>query len=401
MLTLEEARDRVLAAVTPHGRETAALSRAAERILAERIVSPLDLPPFDNTSMDGYAVRSADVQSAAPDRPVALRVIGRTEAGGGYAGTLIAGTAVRVFTGSPMPAGADAVVMQEDTRVSAAQPGSVDVLAPVGPRESVRFRGGDLPAGAVVGEIGQPLTPGRLSLLASIGLSVVQVGQQPFVALLATGSELVEAGQARAPGQIYDSNRTMLAALVARTGAIPRIQPIVRDTLAATEAALECALRDCEMVITSGGVSVGETDFVKAAFERLGGRIDLWKVAMRPGRPFVFGRWRDRFLFGLPGNPASALVTFLLLVRPALIRWQGGTVLDLPTHPGVLAEPLVNDGERRHFMRVAVDAAGRVRLAGLQGSHAVSSLAEANGLVDVAPATAWAAGTPVTVLRIG
>ena len=199
------------------------------------------------------------------------------------------------------------------------------------------------------------------------------MGQRPTVGLLATGSELREAGQPLAPGQIHESNRIGLAAHARRAGAAPRIFPLVPDTLAATQAALEQAVSECDVVVTSGGVSVGETDFVKAAFERIGGRLQFWKVAIRPGRPFVFGRRGDKFLFGLPGNPVSALVTFLLLVRPALQRWQGAREVGMPAYPGVLAESLTNPGERRHFMRVRVDAAGNVLLAGLQASHALSS----------------------------
>ncbi len=401
MLTLEQARTRLLQTVAPLGRETIAVRRAHGRCLAERILSPLALPAFANSSMDGYAVRAEDVRTAGPDRPVALRVVGRAEAGQPCVGSLGPGTAVRIFTGAPIPPGADAVVMQEDVRPVSGETETVEVLAGAQPGEHIRRRGADVSPGAIVGDAGQWIHPGRLALLSSIGLSVVQVGQVPSVALLATGSELVEAGETLRAGQIYDSNRTMLAALTSATGAEPRVQPLVGDSLEATVAALEAAARAAEVVITSGGVSVGETDYVKAAWERLGGEIDLWKVAMRPGKPFVYGRWRDRYLFGLPGNPASALVTFLLLVRPALLRLQGASEVELPSHPGVLAEPVANRGDRRHFLRVTVDGTGQVRLAGLQESHAVTSLAAANGLVEAPPGTAWRAGTTVKVLRWG
>ena len=177
-----------------------------------------------------------------------------------------------------------------------------------------------------------------------------------MVGLLATGSELQEPGQPLAPGRIYESNRLALAALMERAGAVPRTFPLVADVLAATSLALADAFNQCDAVVTSGGVSVGEMDFIKRAFEQIGGELQFWKVAIKPGRPFAFGRCRGKLLFGLPGNPVSALVTFLLLVRPALLRWQGATDVSLPVHPGVLAEPLVNHGERRHFMRVKVDS---------------------------------------------
>ena len=171
------------------------------------------------------------------------------------------------------------------------------------------------------------------------------------------------------------------------------------DELTATTQALVAAFEQCDAVVTSGGVSVGEMDFIKHAFEQMGGELQFWKVAIKPGRPFVFGRYRGKLLFGLPGNPVSALVTFLLLVRPALLRWQGATDVSLSVHPGVLTEPLVNHGERRHFMRVRLDPAGRVRSAGGQASHMLGSLAAANGLVDVPGNTTFAAGAAVRVLR--
>jgi molybdopterin molybdotransferase len=180
------------------------------------------------------------------------------------------------------------------------------------------------------------------------------------VGLLATGSELPEPGLPLASGRIYESNRLALATLIKRAGALPRTYPLVADELAATTLALEDACEQCDAVVTTGGVSVGELDFIKRAFQQIGGELAFWKVAIRPGRPFAFGRRRGKLLFGLPGNPVSALVTFLLLVRPALRRWQGAANVSLPVQPGVLAEPLVNDGGRRHFMRVTVDPVGNI-----------------------------------------
>jgi molybdopterin molybdotransferase len=219
------------------------------------------------------------------------------------------------------------------------------------------------------------------------------------VGLLATGSELIEPGRSLAPGQIYESNRTVLATLIKCAGAVPRIFPIIADVLAGTSLVLAEAFKQCDAVVTSGGVSVGETDFLRRGFEQIGGQVGFWQVAIKPGRPFVFGRYGEKLLFGLPGNPVSALVTFLLLVRPALLRWQGATSVALPAPPGVLAEPLTNQGERRHFMRVNVDSAGKVHSTGRQASHVLSSLAAANGLVDVPAHTTLVAGSVVSVLR--
>ena len=269
------------------------------------------------------------------------------------------------------------------------------------PWENVRFRGEDVKCGAVLGEAGDELTAGRLGLLAAAGLAQVSVGRRPVAGLLASGSELLEAGQSLSPGKIYESNRTGLAALAIQAGAIPKIFPLVKDSATDTQAALSKALQECDLVITSGGVSVGEMDFIKSAFEQLGGELQFWKVAIRPGRPFVFGRAGGKLLFGLPGNPVSAFVTFLLLVRPALIRWQGARNVSLPVHAGTLAEPLVNPGDRRHFMRVLIDSTGQVHSAGPQASHILHSLAAANGLVDVPPKTTLPAGGVVKSDALG
>jgi len=396
MLELEAALARILAAVPAPTRENAVLSGAAGRVLAEEVRSPIDLPVFDNSAMDGYALRAADIASAKQDSPVRLRLAGKVAAGEVFADQVTAGTCVRLFTGSPLPRGADAVVMQEETGLEA---DDVLILASAPPGENVRARGEDVRCGARLAGAGEFLTVGRLGLLAAAGLTEVRVGRRPVVGLLATGSELQEPGQRLAPGQIYESNRVALAALLERAGAVPRTLPLVADALAPTRLALAAAFGQCDAVVTSGGVSVGEMDFLRRAFEQMGGELQFWKVAMRPGRPFTFGRYRGKLLFGLPGNPVSALVTFLLLVRPALLRWQGATQVSLPVHPGVLAEALVNEGGRRHFMRVKVDPAGQVWSAGVQASHVLSSVAAANGLVDVPPHSTLAAETTVPVLR--
>jgi molybdopterin molybdotransferase len=236
-------------------------------------------------------------------------------------------------------------------------------------------------------------------VLAATGIAQANVARRPRVGLLPTGSELQEPGEVLSPGQIYESNRAGLQPLVVRAGGIAKRFGIVPDTLAATNAALRDAFDESDLIVTCGGVSVGEMDFVKAAFEELGGELQFWKVAIKPGRPFVFGRREGKFLFGLPGNPVSAFVTFVLLVRPALLRWQGAKEVSLPSHTGVLAETLSNTGARRHFVRVQVDRSGTVRSAGIQASHMLGSLAAANGLVDVPPETTLQAGTNVTVLR--
>lgn len=397
MLELAAALPRILAAVQPLPSETIALADADGRILAADIDSPIDLPPFDNSAMDGYAVRSADFSGVT--LPVELRLAGKVAAGEWLARDLHRGECVRIFTGSPLPPGADAVVMQEDTDAVPDRPDRIVVREPVRPRENARLRGEDVRAGTRLAAAGEKIMAGHIGLLAATGHSEVRVGARPVVGLLATGSELQPAGLPLAPGKIYESNRAMLAALIARAGGRPRVLPLVPDTLDATRAGLEAAFSGSDVVVTSGGVSVGEMDFVKAAFTELGGTLEFWKVAIKPGKPFVLGRWRDKILFGLPGNPVSAFVTFLLLVRPAILRLQGATDVELPTVPGVLAEPLANRADRRHFMRVSLESDGQVRSAGPQASHVLGSLAEADGLVDVPARTSYAAGVCVKVSR--
>jgi len=401
MLELEEALARVLAIMPFPVSETVPLSAAHGRIAISQVVSPIDLPVFDNSAMDGYAVRAADVAPANVNAPVRLRLAGRVAAGESFTGEMAAGACIRVFTGSPLPGGADAVVMQEDTRVDPEKSDDILVMEAAKPWENMRFRGEDIKQDSVLAKEGDQLNARRISLLAASGVARVNVSRQPVIGLLATGSELREPGEALGPGQIYESNRLGLSALLRNAGAIPKIFPIVRDAAHEVRGAVELAFKQCDAVVTSGGVSVGEMDFIKSAFEAVGGELQFWRVALKPGRPFVFGRYGKKFLFGLPGNPVSALVTFLLLVRPALLRWQGALDISLPVHSGILAEPLANAGARRHFMRVKVDAEGKVFSAGIQASHVLCSLAEANGLVDVPPETTLMPGTAVRVLSWG
>jgi len=399
VIELEAAVEQILTAMPAAASESVALEHAYDRVLSGRLFATLDLPAFDNSAMDGYAVRAADVARASLHSPVSLRLSGRVPAGEAFTSEVSSGQCVRVFTGSPLPRGADAVVMQEDTGADPADAARVLICDAVKPGENVRLRATDVKHGTVLADQGQVITMGRISLLAATGVREVSVGRQPRVGLLATGSELREAGQCLSPGQIYESNRVMLAELVRLAGGLPRVFPLVPDNAEATRRALESAFAENNIVLTSGGVSVGEMDFVKGEFEKLGGTLQFWKVAIRPGKPFVFGKWRDKFLFGLPGNPVSAFVTFLLLAYPALRRWQGAAVTGLPVQAVTLGEALANPGERRHFMRVRVDANGRAFSTGLQTSQALFSLAAADGLLDVSPRTTLAAGSTVTVIR--
>ncbi|HEY0455514.1 MAG TPA: gephyrin-like molybdotransferase Glp [Verrucomicrobiae bacterium] len=397
MLVLEQALQHILSAVQPLAHEIVPLGTCHGRVLAAPLSAPISLPPFDNSAMDGYAVRSADVAKASRDNPVELGCISQMAAGTKVAKRLLPGTCARIFTGAPLPPEADAVVMQEDTETSQ-QKNRIRVLDSVKPWENVRLRGEDIREGAALFRAGDRIDVTKTAVLAALGINRLKLGRRPRIGLLATGNELVEPGRSLKPGQIYESNRAVLSVLLTQAGALPIHLPLAPDNLVVTRLALKRGFAKCDAVITTGGVSVGELDFVKTAFEEIGGQLDFWRVAIRPGKPFAFGKWRGKLLFGLPGNPVSAFVTFLLLVRPAIMKWQGAADLDLPCLQATLLEPLENQGDRSHFVRVHVNAEGNARLAGIQASHILSSLAKANGLVEIPAKTVLRTGESVRVM---
>lgn len=399
MISLEAALDKILGLVRPLEMETVTLEVAAGRILRGDLTASVDLPPFDNSAMDGYAVRAADTTGATPASPAVLRLTGAVPAGAAGGATVEAGACARIYTGSPVSPGADAVVMQEDTMVPADDAGLIHVRDSVKPFENLRLRGEDVRRGEVLARSGVRLNAARLALLAACGQASVPVGRVPRVAILSTGNELRRPGETLALGQIYESNSVMLHALSGPVGVTASVLQPVEDSLDAVSETLRRGLEEHDVIITSGGVSVGDYDYVKAAASRLGGRLDLWRVAIKPGKPFALATFGEKILFGLPGNPVSAFVTFLLLVRPVLLRMQGAADLNLPSHPGILRQPLRNPGDRRHFVRVHAGPDGEVRLAGPQASHRLASLAEANGLLDMPPQAEFEAGRKVSVLR--
>lgn len=397
MLSVEQTLEQILRNIVPLASLRLPLAEASGRIAAESQTARCDLPPFDNSAMDGYAVLSADVRHASGTSPVTLKLAGRTAAGQAPATSLKPGECLRIFTGAPMPQGADAVVMQEDTT---ADGDSVQVLDGVKPWENVRFRGEDLKSGVEILQAGQRLNAQRIGLLAAVGMESVTVHRKPRLALLSTGNELVEAGQPLGPGQIYESNRVALAALLQSAGAETTLLPMGQDRLEDLTALFADALSQYDGVVSTGGVSVGELDLVKEAFQRAGGQLESWRVAMRPGKPFAFGSRGKSLFFGLPGNPVSAFVTASLLVIPAVQRWQGATQLGLRKVRAQLTERMTNKGDRRHYVRVILDANGEVRATGPQASHLLVTLAQANALLDVPPATTCEVGTSVEVLLL-
>ena len=399
MLSLEEAVERSLAAAPLLGSEIVPLADAGGRFVASPLKAGVSLPGFDNSAMDGYAARSADLNGATTESPVELNCIGMIPAGAHPVDKVGEGTCMKIFTGSPIPRGADAVIMQEDCST----PGddhTVRCNDSIKPWENIRLKGEDVREGDPLITASIRITAGTIGLLAATGHHSVEVGLRPKVGLVTTGSELVEPPGELQPGEIYESNRAMLASLVSKANGLPTPYPIVPDTLEATVAALGRAFAENDAVLTSGGVSVGDHDHVRPAIERLGGSLDFWKVAVKPGKPFVLGQVGGKPVFGMPGNPVSAIITYLLMVRPALLKMQGASEWRLAKRSGRLADELVNKGDRRHFVRVTIDDLGLVRSVGGQHSHMLGSLAKSNSLVDLPPGSRLAKGDPVDVLLI-
>lgn len=394
MISFHEAREFILRETRRGSTTHRPLTQAAGAVLAEDVSSPRSLPIWDNSAVDGYAVRSADVALATENNPIHLRVAGTVAAGELPSQALEPHCCWRIFTGAPLPPGADAVVMQEHTRVH--HEGYVAVLDAVSAGENVRRTGEDVRAGEIVFTAGTRLRPTHIGLASALGLTTLPVVRPPRVGVMATGSELVPPGQPVQHGQIYESNGVTIGLLVQECGAQWMPMGTVSDDPAAIREQLARALEECDVVITCGGVSVGEHDHVKTVLADLGCTQRFWQVAMRPGKPVLFATRGDRLIFGLPGNPVSAVVTFLLLVRPALRSMRGESELDLPRHSVPAGEDFPNDSARLTFYRGVWDG-HTVRSAGDQGSHVMSALARANCLVELPACQTIRQGEPVTI----
>jgi molybdopterin molybdotransferase len=395
MLSVAEARGHITAAFRSLPAEQVALPEAIGRVLAEDVRARLTQPPFAASAMDGYAVRSADVASP----PVRLKIAGYAPAGGARAAALQPGEAVRIFTGAPLPEGADAVVPQEDV---AADGRRVTIRGRIDPGAYVRPAGEDVRVGDVVVQPGGVIGPAEVGLLATLGYSQVQVYRRPRVAILSTGNELADLGTQPGPAQIPNTNTYSLMAQVIDAGGEPVNLGVARDQLEAINERVRWGLTTADMLVTSAGVSVGELDLVRESLQRSGAELHLWQVSMRPGKPITFGTTPSgRPVFGLPGNPVSAMVTFELFVRPALRHMAGATVIDRPRLRARALEPIANPGSRRGYLRVTLtpDAQGfGARLTGDQGSAILRSMVLADGLAVVAPDTTIAAGETVDVI---
>ncbi|HKP84550.1 MAG TPA: gephyrin-like molybdotransferase Glp [Blastocatellia bacterium] len=343
MITVDQALEIVLARVDPLAVETVPLEQAHNRILAEDVLADIDLPPFDRARMDGYAVRSADAAKA----PARLKVIGEVAAGAQFEGELKAGEAIKIFTGAPVPAGADAVQKIEVTETDGP---FVIIKEPAAPGLFVTPRASEMKAGATVAGRGREIGPAEMAVLASFGYSRVKAGRRPRVAVISTGSELVDVSATPSGAQIRNSNSYTLASYAGRAGAIVDNLGTVEDTLEATRDALLEAARGRDIVITSGGVSMGDYDLVKIALEEIGAEVYFDKVIIRPGKPTVFAKRDQTYFFGLPGNPVSTSVTFNVFARPAIRRMQGEAFPLLPTVGAKLTRPIKDASSRRSFL---------------------------------------------------
>lgn len=402
MIDVEEAQRRVLAEVAFVDAERVPLGAALGRVLREDVVAPRDVPGADNSAMDGFALRATDIALASNDAPVVLRVAGDLPAGVVATEAVEPGTAMRIMTGAPVPRGADCVAQVEITDGGSAE---VRVFRPLKPGANIRRRAEDMREGEIVLRSGVRVGAGELGVAASAQRSELLVGRRPVVAVFSTGAELVDVGSPVGAGQVVNSNSFSLAALAEEAGATVRRMGIVGDTKEATVRAIEAAL-DADIVLSSGGVSVGAYDFVKDALDDLGAETIFWKVAMKPGKPVVFSRLRGKLYFGLPGNPVSCMVSFHLFIAPALRKAMGMTAgLLPPVVQARLAAPLDAKGDRRVYMRVRVTASGGELAAAparAQGSGVSTSMVGANGLAILEPgASSLAAGDAVPVVLIG
>ena len=397
MIPVTEALARITGAFTPLPAEQVALADALGRVLAEDVTARITQPPVAVSAMDGYGVRAADVAAT----PVTLRRVGEAPAGAPFDGAVGPGEAVRIFTGGPVPAGADTIIMQEVTEADGER---VTILEPAPKGRYIRAAGLDFKEGDVGLTAGRRLTARDIGLAAAMNVPWPMVRRRPRIALLATGDELVEAGGSVGPAQIISSNTPALAAFAAALGATPVDLGIARDTDAALQAAAESA-RDADLLVTTGGVSVGERDLVQSALAQIGFVVDFWKVAMRPGKPLLFGRLDGLPVLGLPGNPVSALVCAIVFLEPAIAAMLGLSEPAGPPASALLGADLGDNDARQDYLRarLSFDAEGN-RIAtpfGRQDSAMLSHLAHADCLVVRPPhAPAAKAGTRVEIIPL-
>lgn len=406
MISVEEAQERVLSRISVLEAERVFLLEALGRVLAGDVVSDMDVPPFDNSGMDGYAVRQADVRDASADAPVTLDVVDHIPAGTQPKAAIGPGQAARIMTGAPVPAGADAVVKVEDTipgERDGGSGGTVHILYPALPGQNIRSRGEEVREGEPVLLAGEVVHAAAVGLAASVGHAELLVHRRPRVAIVSTGDELVDVAERPGPGKIRNSNSYSIAAQVLEAGCEPHILGIARDTAEHTRALLERA-PDFDLMLSTGGVSMGDLDVVKEVLEDIG-ELDFWRVAMRPGAPQAFGTIGRTPFFGLPGNPTSAMVGFELFVRPALRKMAGFTALARPRVVARLAHDVAKQPDRRYFLRArltrSVEGGYTVAVAGNQSSGLLTAMHRGNCLVSLPEGESFVpAGSDVSCIRL-
>jgi molybdopterin molybdotransferase len=382
VISVTEAVTTILKEIAVLGTERIAITGALGRVLAEDVSAPFDIPPLDNSAMDGYAVRFSDIRGATAQNPAKLKILGDIPAGYSASKPINPGETYRIMTGAPVPEGADTVVMQEDTQ---ARDQVVEIFQECPCNSHIRRAGEDLAAGDSVVISGQLLGPAHIGVLASIKKSLVTVYQRPRVAIISTGDELVDIDEELSAGKIVSSNSYSLQALVLDSNAIPVALGIARDTREALREKFAAALH-ADMIISSGGVSVGDYDFVKDVMQDLGAEMKFWKVAMRPGNPLAFGIIGGKPAFGLPGNPVSVMVSFEQFVRPSLRKMSGHATLFRPVIEATAQEDVATRPGRQYFIRCRVlktEAGYAVTTTGEQGSGILMSMAKATGLMIV------------------
>ena len=380
MIQVQEALDKILSKIQFKGVEKIPLDQALGRVMAEDVVSRINNPPLDNSAMDGYALIAGDIQSATPENPVKLEMVEEIAAGYTAKGTLKPGQTMCIMTGAPIPPGADAVLMQEDTQKDG---DSILCLDRADVEENIRRAGEDIKIGESVLKKGTTLSPAHIGMLAVIGRSQIAVGQRPTVSILSTGDEILELDETPQGPQIFNSNGHMLAAQIKSAGGIPIYLGIAKDTEKDLMEKFEWALK-ADIVVSSGGVSVGDYDLVKSSLQKMGQDMLFWKVAMKPGKPLAFGRIGKTPIFGLPGNPVSSFVSFEQFVRPSLRKVLGCSDLSHKTVQAKLTRTINKKPGRLHFLSSIVswaDGEYTVTPAGEQGSGILKSAANANGLL--------------------
>ena len=382
MITVEEALDTILAHVETMGQEKVSILEALTRVIGEDIHAPRHIPPFDNSGMDGYAVRAENVRAASEAHPLQLEVIDDVPAGFRSKKALTDGQAIRIMTGAPMPVGADTVVPVEETKKEV---NTVHILKAFPRGDNVRQAGEDVRKGDLVISRGDVIRPAEVGMLASVGRSFVSVYQRPTVAILCTGEELADVDEPLGDIKIVSSNSYTLAAQVKDCGAIPIQLGIARDRKEEIKEKLGQGVR-ADVLISSAGVSVGDYDFVKDALSELGMDMMFWKVAMKPGKPLVFGTIQGKPVFGLPGNPVSSMVAFEQFVRPSLLKMMGHRQIFRPIIEAVLRNDIRKEPGRRHYIRALVSFEENrysVTPTGAQGSGILRSMVRANGLIVI------------------